>query len=234
MAYVYGHYTLDGRLFYIGKGTGKRAWVKDNRNPYWKNTVAKYGWEVRILEDNLTEEQAFVKERQLIEEMGVDNLTNLSTGGKGSYAGCIQSVEAQEKKSKAMKEYYSNPETKEKRSRAMKEYYSNPENREKTGRAMKEVFSTPHGRMHMSKISKEYNSDPKNREKQSQIMKEYYTKPENLKKKIQAMSRPEVRKKLSDAIKAIPKVTCPHCSKIVPPAPFSRWHKGGKCLTRGG
>ena len=82
MAYVYGHYKADtGELFYIGKGTGSRAWCKDSRNPYWKNIVKKHGLEVRILEDNLTDAEALDKEKQLIEEIGLDNLANLTEGG---------------------------------------------------------------------------------------------------------------------------------------------------------
>jgi hypothetical protein len=84
MAYVYGHYKADtGELFYIGKGTGKRAWVLDGRNPYWNNVVNKHGVEIKILYNDLTEEEAFNKEKELIQEIGLDNLTNILEGGQG-------------------------------------------------------------------------------------------------------------------------------------------------------
>ena len=57
MAYVYGHYReSDGKLFYIGKGIGNRAWDKIRRNRYWFRVVNKHGLIVKIIEDNLTEE----------------------------------------------------------------------------------------------------------------------------------------------------------------------------------
>jgi len=84
MAYVYGHYKADtGELFYIGKGTGKRAWGLDGRNPYWNNVVNKHGIEIKILYDNLTEEAAYEKEKEIIAEVGLNNLTNIAEGGQG-------------------------------------------------------------------------------------------------------------------------------------------------------
>jgi hypothetical protein len=83
-AYVYGHYKADtGELFYIGKGTGNRAWQTWKRNPYWKNVVNKHGFTVKLLHENLTEEDAYEKEKQLIAEVGLMNLTNITEGGIG-------------------------------------------------------------------------------------------------------------------------------------------------------
>lgn len=82
--YVYGHYRADtGEIFYIGKGTGRRAWIFSKRNAYWKNIANKHGVEVKILYDNLTEQDAFSTENRLITEIGLDNLSNLAEGGKG-------------------------------------------------------------------------------------------------------------------------------------------------------
>jgi hypothetical protein len=68
--YVYGHYTKDtDELFYIGKGTGNRAWKKSGRSKYWNNKVNKDGLVVKILEENLTDEQAYEREKQLIAEV---------------------------------------------------------------------------------------------------------------------------------------------------------------------
>lgn len=63
--YVYGHYTPDGKLFYIGKGTGYRARSKDNRSNSW-HEVAKNGWTYKILFDNLSNKDALEKEEYLI------------------------------------------------------------------------------------------------------------------------------------------------------------------------
>ena len=83
MAYIYTHETDAGEIFYVGKGTGDRAYKMEGHNPYWERTVAKHGKVVRILEDDLTDEVAFAKEVALIEEIGLDNLTNMTEGGDG-------------------------------------------------------------------------------------------------------------------------------------------------------
>jgi hypothetical protein len=83
-SYVYGHYKADtGELFYIGKGIANRAWEIYGRNPYWKNVVNKHGYTIQILYDNLSEQEAFEKEKELIDEVGLENLTNIVSGGKG-------------------------------------------------------------------------------------------------------------------------------------------------------
>jgi hypothetical protein len=82
MAYVYGHYKEDtGELFYIGKGMKGRAWSRHRRNQHWHNVVNKHGYTVKILYDNLTEEEAYKKETRLILEIGLDNLVNVCAGG---------------------------------------------------------------------------------------------------------------------------------------------------------
>lgn len=38
--YLYRHIRLDtGNVFYVGIGTGRRAWKKENRNKHWHNIV---------------------------------------------------------------------------------------------------------------------------------------------------------------------------------------------------
>lgn len=85
--YVYLHRRLtDNKPFYIGKGSGGRAYDRQSRNPYWKNTVKKHGLIVEILFDNLSETDAFQIEKDTILELEYFNcpLTNLTAGGEGS------------------------------------------------------------------------------------------------------------------------------------------------------
>lgn len=84
--YVYFHF-IPGSLFpfYIGKGRRKRAWEKHGRNKWWQSIVDKYGYEVRIVQDNLTEEQAFEQEKLWIvshKQQGI-TLSNITDGGEG-------------------------------------------------------------------------------------------------------------------------------------------------------
>lgn len=67
MFYVYAHTKPGGEIFYIGKGTRRRAWSKSGRNKYWHNVINKYGYEVTVLADELQENEAIEEEAKLIE-----------------------------------------------------------------------------------------------------------------------------------------------------------------------
>jgi len=90
MAVVYRHIRLDkNEPFYIGIGkTEKRAYEKIKRNQFWHNIVAKTNYEVEILFDNLTWDDAGEKEKEFIKLYGKrDNntgcLVNITDGGGG-------------------------------------------------------------------------------------------------------------------------------------------------------
>ena len=84
--YVYEHRTSDGRLFYVGKGTGSRANSRKSRNAYWHNTVNKYGIVVKIVANELDEELAMLAEIELIDASKKRGcrLVNLTNGGDGT------------------------------------------------------------------------------------------------------------------------------------------------------
>lgn len=92
MSYVYRHIRLDkNQPFYIGIGKDesyKRAYDKTRRNNFWKNVVAKSDYEVEILMDELTWEQACEKEKEFIslygrKDLNTGTLVNLTDGGEG-------------------------------------------------------------------------------------------------------------------------------------------------------
>ena len=99
MFYTYAHYTSSGRLFYIGKGSGKRAYSHRYRNAYWYHVVAKYGNpEIKIIANWATAEEAYANEIELIAQYKAagEKLCNLSDGGEGS-TGFIMPIEAKKK-----------------------------------------------------------------------------------------------------------------------------------------
>lgn len=92
MAYVYRHIRLDkNEPFYIGIGsdeTYKRAYKTKGRSKYWEN-ISLNGYDVEILMDNLSWEDACKKESEFIsmygrKDLGTGTLVNLTNGGEGS------------------------------------------------------------------------------------------------------------------------------------------------------
>lgn len=83
--YVYIHYIKDTTIpFYVGKGHSTRFCSSRPRNKYWKNIVDKYGFEPLILEDNLNEEDAFIREEYWYNKLSSKyELTNIYRGGYG-------------------------------------------------------------------------------------------------------------------------------------------------------
>lgn len=94
MAYVYRHIRLDkNEPFYIGIGkipNFKRAYLKSIRNVIWKQIVNKTDYEVEILMDDISWEEAILKEKEFINLYGrIDNktgcLANMTDGGEGAF-----------------------------------------------------------------------------------------------------------------------------------------------------
>jgi len=84
--YIYAHIRKDNNsIFYIGKGCGKRAYIKSNRNDYWKRIVKKHEYEVQFLMENLTETESFKYEIFYIDiEKRKGNCeANFTLGGDG-------------------------------------------------------------------------------------------------------------------------------------------------------
>lgn len=116
--YVYRHIRLDSNTpFYVGKGCKGRAFHKFDRSPFWHSIVAKHGYEVEIILENLTEEEAFLKEiefTKLYKSFGYCE-ANFTLGG-GGIAGYKWSPEQRGKLSKIRKGRKLSEETKKKMS----------------------------------------------------------------------------------------------------------------------
>lgn len=90
MAVLYRHIRLDkDEPFYIGIGISeKRAYSNKNRTNYWHN-IANKGYDIEILFDNLSYDNAKKKEIEFINlygriDLGTGILCNMTNGGDGS------------------------------------------------------------------------------------------------------------------------------------------------------
>ena len=109
MAILYRHIRLDkNEPFYIGIGKEeKRAYQKISRNKYWKHIIDKTDYEVEILFEDLTWEQACEKEKEFIKlygrkDLGTGSLVNMTDGGDG-IINQIVSKETRQKMSNSIK-----------------------------------------------------------------------------------------------------------------------------------
>jgi hypothetical protein len=107
MAIVYRHIRLDkNEPFYIGIGkTENRAYIKRKRNNYWKHIVKSSPYEVQILFDDLTWDEACDKEIEFIKlygrkDLGTGTLVNMTDGGDGR-TNIVVSEETKQKISKS-------------------------------------------------------------------------------------------------------------------------------------
>ena len=81
-SYVYAHLDATGKIFYIGKGVGRRAWSPD-RHPLWHRYVGKHlegHFQVRILRDNLSEQEAEEVEAAWIAQCSADLVNWVNMG----------------------------------------------------------------------------------------------------------------------------------------------------------
>jgi hypothetical protein len=106
--YVYLHRYASGpkigEIFYVGKGCGKRSISHCGRNRHWKNIVNKYGFTSELAAIDLSEDAAFSVEQKIIDDIGLDSLANLYTGGNGGRVPCEASRERMRRSNTVTKE----------------------------------------------------------------------------------------------------------------------------------
>jgi len=106
---LYLHTTKkDGRIFYVGIGSKRRATTKSSRNKYWHNIVNAYGFDCNILKDNMTWQEACDIEKKMIafygrKDLGLGVLCNMADGGEGNINPNLTENQKQNKKQHILK-----------------------------------------------------------------------------------------------------------------------------------
>lgn len=83
--YVYAHVDNEGKIFYIGKGTKRRAWA-GNRHELWVRYVETHlngEYKVKILNDNLSEDEAEEVEAAWLAQTDPNTLVNWINMSRG-------------------------------------------------------------------------------------------------------------------------------------------------------
>lgn len=116
--YVYVHRyetgPKEGHVFYVGKGSGKRALLKHGRSELWTRTFNKYGRTCQIIFQSSCEKTAFRVEAITIwkaRRCGME-LCNMSNGGEGQ-SGYAHTIETRRRMSQSHKGKELSPSHKE-------------------------------------------------------------------------------------------------------------------------
>lgn len=157
MVYLHRKKT-DDSVFYVGMGSIKRAYVNANRGNWWNGVVNKYGYYVQIYKENLSKEEAFELEIELIEkygriDIGTGCLINQTSGGP---LFCRLSYSSMISKSKSLKSVNRTKEWNNKISKALKGKTKNKEWRDKLSKAQtgKKMSESTREKMRISNKSK--------------------------------------------------------------------------------
>lgn len=186
-------------------GTGYKG-----KTHFW-NAIQKYGWnnfKHEILFDNLTKNEAALKEQELIAFYNSNNPKygyNMSSGGEYGGAGVKQSQETINKRILKLKGKKRTQEQKEAMSRRCKELYTNPQNHPKYGTHWSEEDKAK-----LSISAK--NRPPISEETRNKLRLSHLGKRQSQEtidkrvSKVRGQKRTEEqRKRLSDALKLIPR-----------------------------
>lgn len=246
--YVYAYLREDGTPYYIGKGTGKRAWTK-SKGEVGKPTDSK---RIIIVENNLTLTGSLAIERRLIKWYGridlgtgiLRNQTDGGDGGKGAQLGNVLSEETKKKISLAKlgkKQGPMSEESKKKLSESLKGKNvgktRSEEVKKKLSDSLRKKVRTPLSeetkqklRNHnLGKIVGPMNDEHKRKIAEALKGKERSKEhKENLSKALKGR-KPGNEERLS-YLKAMEagKRACEHCNKTTTKGNYVRWH-GNNC-----
>lgn len=201
--YVYAYIRANGTPYYIGKGEGKRAWLK-GKGEVGKPTDSS---RIVIVENNLTNTGALAIERRLIRwygrlDLGTGILRNKTDGGDGVAGYRYTNVQKSEISAR-MKGRKGKPHT------------------EETKQKLREInlgkHSKPITEEHKRKISESNKGRIKSPEHRAKISKANVGRTPT-----------DVERSAYLAAMEAGKTTCEHCGKIAILGNYRRWH-GNNC-----
>jgi hypothetical protein len=107
-----------GEIFYVGIGESTRPYEDGSRNPYWHHIVNKVGYEILIIKENITWDDACEWEKSEIKRIGRNDLgfgplVNMTDGGEGTQ-GVIITEERKQNVSEGTKRAMQDPELRKK------------------------------------------------------------------------------------------------------------------------
>lgn len=182
MYYVYSYLREDFSPYYIGKGSGKRAYTKGPKEVKPPKDKSR----VKIIKDNLTEYEAFLLEKLYIlmfgrKDLGNGILRNRSDGGDGA-SGAVRSLETRKKLRQANIGKKKPKEVGEKISKALKGKKASPETRKKQSAARKGRKCTEEHKRKVSEVKKGFKHTKEAKQKMSSAKKGKKLSPKHIEK----------------------------------------------------
>lgn len=224
--YTYSHCRADtGVVFYIGKGSAKRAWSNKCRNRHWHNVVKKHGYQVTIEAAGLDSEKAFELEQLLIAlhgrvDKGTGLLVNRTDGGEGGWPPLVYTKELREKRRVQLagnKYTFGSKLTTEHKDKIAKGLVGNTNTLGTTASPeTKTKMSLAHaGERH------HYYGKEREAEVRTKISKALTGTISPLRG---TRLSPEARFKISQTLLSKPKIVCPHCGVVGSASTQHRYH----------
>jgi len=201
MAYLYRHIRLDNNTpFYIGIGSSvdySRAYERFARNTLWKNIINKTEYRIEIVLDELSWDEACIKEREFIalygrRDLGKGPLVNLTDGGDGIFG----FKHSEETKTKLRKPKSRESELKRQETYKQLNYSHSKDTKQKISTALIGIKRSKESQEKRIATRKQNGVVPWNKGKKTASTRTEYLHSEETKKN---MRKPKT------------KIQCPHC-----------------------
>lgn len=231
--YVYTHSrSSNGSVFYVGKGKGRRAFIRRGRSLHWERVADKHGFYATIVADGLTEDEAFKIEREKISQFRAKGcgLVNQTYGGEG-VSGHKHTPDAIKEISASSLEMWRDKSRREKIVASQTASWGNPAVRQARARSIVNAWRDEGLRLRRSKQSTDWWSRPENKRKMSEAHKLLRASP-SVRQKMKEISQnnwknDDYAKKVIDAKTSIKKrVICSNGMVFESAAMARRWLQG--------